>query len=48
MTSDQYQRQHIQTDDTISFGSRESDDFGGLALLKDFDDDDMEELEKMI
>lgn len=47
MTSDQYQRQHIQTEDTMSFGSHESDDFGCLELLKDFDDDDVEELEKV-
>lgn len=48
MTSGSYQRQPIQTDETMSFGSGESDDFGGLALLKDFDDDDndRDELEK--
>ncbi|CBY02333.1 hypothetical protein IAQ61_006916 [Plenodomus lingam] len=48
MASDPYHSQHSQTEDAMSFGSRESDDFGGLELLKDFDDEDMDELEKMI
>ncbi|KAF2853845.1 hypothetical protein T440DRAFT_476476 [Plenodomus tracheiphilus IPT5] len=48
MVSGPYQGQHDQADDTMSFGSHDSDEFGGLELLKDFDDEDMDELEKII
>ncbi|KAH9861480.1 hypothetical protein J1614_011227 [Plenodomus biglobosus] len=48
MASNHGQGQHAQMDDTMSFGSRESDDFGGLELLRDFDEEDMDEMEKMI
>lgn len=48
MSTNQLTGQESRGERAESIISDDSDDFGGLELLKDFDDDDMDELEKLI